>query len=67
MKCSQGITYSNCIVGTTTFLLGIFLFYRLFVLSSLSEEYSNKKIEIRNFYNGTGDLTIKSLTIIRIQ
>ncbi len=34
---------------------------------TIPEEYSNEKIEIRNFYNGTGDLTIKSLTITRVQ
>ena len=34
---------------------------------TVPKEYSNGKIEIRNFYNGTGDLTIKSLTITKVQ
>jgi hypothetical protein len=34
---------------------------------TIPKEYSNEKIEIRNFYNGLGDLTIKSLTITREQ
>jgi hypothetical protein len=34
---------------------------------TIPKEYSNEKIEIRNFYNGIGDLTIKSLTITREQ
>lgn len=37
---------------------------RSFVIPS---EYTNEKVEIRNFYNGTGDLTIKSLMITRIK
>ncbi len=31
------------------------------------KEYDNHRIEIRNYYNGSGDLTIKSLTITRIK
>ncbi len=34
---------------------------------TIPNEYSNEKIEIRNFYNGIGDLTIKSLTITKVQ
>lgn len=34
---------------------------------TILKEYSNQKIEIRNYYNGIGDLTIRSLTITRIQ
>lgn len=34
---------------------------------NITDTIKNNKIEIRNFYNGTGDLTIKSLTITRIQ
>jgi hypothetical protein len=30
---------------------------------NISEKYSNKKIEIRNYYNGVGSLVIKNLTI----
>jgi hypothetical protein len=33
----------------------------------IPKEYSNEKVEIRNFYNGVGDLTIKSLTITKVQ
>ena len=34
---------------------------------TISEEYNDKKVEIRNFYNGTGNLTIKSLTITKVE
>jgi hypothetical protein len=34
---------------------------------TISNEYAHKPIEIRNYYNGIGDLTIKSLTITRVQ
>jgi len=30
---------------------------------TMPKEYNEKEVEIRNFYNGTGSLTIKSLTI----
>jgi len=33
---------------------------------TISKEYSNKELSIRTFYNGSGSLTIKSLTIIRV-
>jgi hypothetical protein len=34
---------------------------------TIPNEYSNERIEIRNFYNGIGDLTIRSLTITKVQ
>lgn len=34
---------------------------------TISEEYNDKKVEVRNFYNGTGNLTIKSLTITKVE
>ena len=33
---------------------------------SIPNEFNNEKVEIRNYYNGIGDLTIKSLTITRV-
>ena len=33
----------------------------------IPKEHSNQKVEIRNFYNGTGNLTIKSLTITKVE
>jgi len=33
----------------------------------ITKEYNTNKIEIRTYYHGVGDLTIKSLTITRIQ
>ena len=32
----------------------------------VEKEFSNQKVEIRNFYNGIGGLTIKKLSITRI-
>ena len=34
---------------------------------TIPKEYTNEKIEIRNFYNGIGDLIIKSLTITKVE
>ena len=34
---------------------------------NIPNEYNNRRVEIRNFYNGTGNLTIKSLTVTRVQ
>lgn len=33
----------------------------------IPKEFSDEKVEIKNFYNGVGNLTIKSLTIIKIE
>ncbi len=34
---------------------------------TISNEYAHKPMQIRNYYNGIGDLTIRSLTITRVQ
>lgn len=33
----------------------------------IPQEYNNKKIEVRNFYDGIGKLTIETLTITKIE